>query len=67
MSTTLNLSDKFSNDLNRFFIWANENNYVVKKDDEIIDWSQNILPDFIEPSRNKINAYVKDLFQFYKL
>lgn len=67
MSTTLNLSDKFSNDLNKFFIWANENNYVVKKDDEIIDWSQNILPDFIEPSRNKINAYVKDLFQFYKL
>ena len=67
MSTTLNLSDKFSNDLNKFFIWANENNYVVKKDDEIIDWSQNILSDFIEPSRNKINAYVKDLFQFYKL
>jgi hypothetical protein len=67
MSTILNLSDKFANDLNKFFIWADENNYVVKKDDEVVNWSQNMLPDFIEPSRNKINAYVKELFQFYKL
>jgi len=67
MSTILNLSDKFANDLNKFFIWANENDYVVKKDDEVVNWSQNMLPDFIEPSRNKINAYVKELFQFYKL
>jgi hypothetical protein len=67
MSIILNLSDKFANDLNKFFIWADENNYVVKKDDEVVNWSQNMLPDFIEPSRNKINAYVKELFQFYKL
>ena len=67
MSTILNLSDKFANDLNKFFIWANENDYVVKKDDEVVNWSLNMLPDFIEPSRNKINAYVKELFQFYKL
>ena len=67
MSIILNLSDKFVNDLNKFFIWADENNYVVKKDDEVVNWSQNMLPDFIEPSRNKINAYVKELFQFYKL
>jgi hypothetical protein len=67
MSTTLNLSDKFAKDLNKFFIWVKENNYVVKKDDEVVNWSQDMLPDFTEPSRNKIDAYVKELFQFYKL
>lgn len=65
--TTASISDKFAKDLSKFFIWAKENDYVVKRGDTIIEWSQDMLPEFTEPSRNKIDAYVKEIFQLYKL
>jgi flagellar biosynthesis GTPase FlhF len=63
------ITAKFAKDLNKFFTWANENNYVIKnkENDSIINWSTEMLPDFSEPARNKIDAYIKELLKIYDL
>lgn len=65
--TTLNLSVKFAKELSKFFTWANEHNYYLRNNDTIIQWSEDILPEFVEPSRNKIDTYIKEIMEKYEV
>jgi hypothetical protein len=65
----MNLSDKFSTMMEKFFIWAKENEYVLidMVDGSNIKWNMDLLSDFKEPGRNKIETFVKKLNKEYNL
>ena len=61
-------SEKFVNDLVKFRIWLDENEYYLND----IVTGENIkleinLMNFNEPSRNKLECYVKELLKYYSL
>lgn len=60
------LSEKFNNDLAKFFVWVINAGYKIfdcdKKEQE---WSINLLEKFIEPGRNKLAGFIKALTECY--
>ncbi len=63
-----NFSEKFVDDLKKFKIWLDENQYYLSD----IATGENIklemdLINFSEPSRNKLECYVKELVKYYSL
>ena len=69
IAKTSELSDKFANDLEKFFIWVVENDYVLTDtvQDSEIDWDMELVRDFEEPGRNKMESFLKKLMKIYSL
>ena len=65
----MNLSENFSTMMQKFFIWTEENEYVLTDmtNGSNIKWDMNLLSDFKEPGRNKIETFVKKLNKEYNL
>ena len=65
----MNLSENFSTMMQKFFIWTKENEYVLTDmtNGSNIKWDMNLLSDFKEPGRNKIETFVKKLNKEYNL
>lgn len=63
-----NFSETFVNDLEKFKIWLEENEYYLN---DIVTGEKVILEinmiGFNEPSRNKLECYVKELIKYYSL
>ena len=60
------LSDKFKKELEKFFEWVSVSGYVISDYDEVeCEWSDELLSEFEEPSRNKLEMYIKGLFYKY--
>lgn len=63
-----NFSETFVNDLEKFKIWLDENEYYLN---DIVTGEKVILEinmiSFNEPSRNKLECYVKELVKYYSL
>jgi hypothetical protein len=71
-SVVAKLTVKFESDVQKFFVWADEKEYVIKDiDNNDIDWSLDLLKtiNFIEPGRNKLEGFiaaVKDTYNVYR-
>jgi hypothetical protein len=65
----MNLSDKFSTMMEKFFIWTEENEYVLTDmvNGSKVEWNMNLLFEFKEPGRNKIETFIKKLNKEYIL
>jgi hypothetical protein len=65
----MNLSENFSTMMQKFFIWTEENEYMLTDmiNGSNIKWDMNLLSDFKEPGRNKIETFVKKLNKEYNL
>jgi hypothetical protein len=67
------LTVKFESDVQKFFVWAVENDIFIKDiDNNDIDWSLDLLKtiNFIEPGRNKLECFiaaVKDTYNMYRI
>ena len=62
------VTDKFKKELENFFEWASVCGYKIKDiNDEIHEWSMKLMTKFEEPSRNKLEAYIKGLFAKYTI
>ena len=62
------LTDKFKKELEKFFSWAVNSEYIIKDiNDEQHEWSTKLLNKFEEPGRNKLEAYIKALFAKYTI
>lgn len=63
------ISDKFAKELQKFFLWANENHYVITNasDGEVQQWNEQLLQQFYEPARNKLETYIKELLKTYSI
>jgi hypothetical protein len=60
------LTDKFVKELEKFFEWAIESEYLIKDiNNEQHEWSIKLLTKFEEPGRNKLESYIKALFAKY--
>lgn len=67
-STNLILTEKFNKELDKFFEWAAMSEYLIKDiENEQHEWSIKLLSKFEEPSRNKLEAYIKALFVKYTI
>jgi hypothetical protein len=60
-------SGKFMKELGKFFEWANEASYVIMcaKDNTERQWNMELMKNFEEPGRNKLEAYIKELQKTY--
>jgi hypothetical protein len=62
------LTDKFVKELEKFFEWAIESEYLIKDiNSDQHEWSIKLLTKFEEPGRNKLEAYIKALFAKYTI
>ena len=64
------LTVKFAKDVENFFVWSVENNYIIKDiDDEQVDWSIELLKtiNFNESSRNKLEGLIKAIMNTYSI
>ena len=60
------ITDKFKKELDKFFIWTKESNYTIKnRNDDICEWSHSLINNYEEPSRNKLEVYIKKLSSKY--
>jgi hypothetical protein len=61
------LSKKFEKETFKFFEWARSEGYTVNNvvDDENVEWSTSIVPSFVEPARNKLDAFLKNVMSNY--
>lgn len=61
-------SETFVNDLEKFKIWLDENEYYLNDivTGEKVIFEKNMIG-FNEPSRNKLECYVKELIKYYSL
>jgi hypothetical protein len=67
-SVSIVLTEKFNKEMEKFFEWASKNNYIIRDiDDEECEWSIELLSEFKEPSRNKLEMYIKSLFDKYTI
>lgn len=67
-ATSVVLTDKFKKELEKFFSWAVNAEYIIKDiNDEQHEWSIKLLNKFEEPGRNKLEAYIKGLFAKYTI
>ena len=53
------MTEKFEKELNKFFAWAEEAEYVI----EDKAWTKKLVKDFEEPGRNKLMAFVKKVYE----
>jgi chemotaxis protein histidine kinase CheA len=66
------LTAKFESDVQKFFVWAVEKEYVIKDiDNNELEWSLDLLKtiNFVEPGRNKLEGFiaaVKDTYNVYR-
>ncbi len=62
-------SEKFEKEFNKFKKWASEKYIVLYKsdDEKQIDWDDISIPDYTEPPRNKLELYVKQTMNIYKI
>lgn len=68
MSSSVSYTDKFAKELTKFFMWMNENSYIVKNEEsEKLELNEMLLPDFEEPGRNKLDSYIRELMKTYKI
>ena len=63
--SNVSLTNKFRKDLSVFFKWADNEKYFLinKSNNNIVNWSINLLQNFEEPTRNKIDAFLKSILQ----
>lgn len=62
MSTSI-FTPKFAKELESFFQWTILHGYIIKKSDsEQSCWNIELTRDFEEPGRNKLECYIKTLF-----
>ena len=62
------LTDKFVKELEKFFEWAIESEYLIKDiNSDQHEWSIKLLTKFEEPGRNKLESYIKALFAKYTI
>lgn len=67
-TATIALTDKFIKEVEKFFEWANESEYLIKDiNNDQHEWSIKLLSKFEEPGRNKLEAYIKALFAKYTI
>lgn len=61
------LSEKFKKELVKFIEWVEMSDYTLKSviDGESYDWSIDLLDNFEEPGRNKLESYLKDILKWY--
>ena len=68
MSSSLILSEKFAVTIQKLLIWLKDNDYELKDSDNCnIKWSMDLLNDFNEPGRNKIETFIKKIGKEYSL
>ena len=68
VKSTVVLTDKFSKEVEKFFEWATKMKYVIEDiNDMEHEWSTRLLSKFEEPSRNKLENYIKKLFEHYSI
>ena len=59
------LTQNFEKELENFFTWA-ENNYIVEDDlNQTLNWDKNMLTEFEETPRKKLEGFVKNVFKIY--
>ena len=59
------LTSNFEKELNKFFEWAG-NNYIIENDlNETLNWNKNVLLDYEETPRKKLDGFVKNVFKMY--
>jgi hypothetical protein len=60
-------SVKFAKELEKFFEWAKDEEYVISsaKDGVSREWSIKLMANFEEPGRNKLEAYIRELQKTY--
>lgn len=68
MSSSSILSEKFAVTIQKLLIWLKDNDYELKDSDNCnIKWSMDLLNDFNEPGRNKIETFIKKIGKEYSL
>lgn len=68
MSSSSILSEKFAVTIQKLLIWLKDNDYELKDSDNCnIKWSMDLLNDFNEPGRNKIETFIKKIGKEYLL
>ena len=67
--STLVLSDKFRKELSKFFRWAETNKYELTliEDGKSCVWNDDLIQEFKEPSRNKLEVYLRNVLEKYKV
>lgn len=62
-----NLSDKFEKELTAFFEWMNNcKEYTIyDNNNNVMTWNKNLLIDFIETPRKKLDGFLKNVFKLY--
>jgi hypothetical protein len=67
-ATAIVITDKFIKELEKFFEWVIESEYLIKDiNSDQHEWSIKLLTKFEEPGRNKLEAYIKALFAKYTI
>jgi hypothetical protein len=62
------LTDKFVKELEKFCDWANKNNYIITdRDNNQQIWNIDLLNNFNEPNRNKLEIYIKSIREIYNI
>jgi hypothetical protein len=63
----LEISEKFEKELVTFMLWLSDSDYKISKskDSEELEWSIDLLGNFKEPGRNKLECYIKELMKEY--
>jgi hypothetical protein len=66
-NVSVQYSEKFVKEINKFFDWVNSNGYTIRDIEENItkEWNIELLKRFEEPGRNKIESYLKELTRIY--
>jgi hypothetical protein len=63
----IEVSEKFEKDLARFNEWLDESGYRIMQDERCKMWGLELLDDFKEQGRNKLDHYLKELMKAYKI
>lgn len=60
---TIVLTEKFEKELKKCLNWLTETGYLLKDivDGSIVEWNSNLLNQFVEPGRNKLESYIKEV------
>ncbi|NBU33894.1 hypothetical protein EB118_02185 [bacterium] len=56
------MTSKFTKELERFLVWANDQGIRLGEDKK---WTKDIIPDFEEPLRNKLNKFILETTHLY--
>jgi hypothetical protein len=66
-NVSVQYSEKFVKEINKFFEWVKSNGYTIRDMEYNItkEWNIELLKKFVEPGRNKIESYLKELVNIY--